>query len=240
METQNKIIDVFFNGKNGYRIEGSYYHQANLTSPSVIIAPPDPRYGGNIKNQIIKILMEVFIECGFSVLAINYRGIGKSEGTFKSKEDAVEDISIALDWLEQQNKQSSYFWIAGYSFGGWVASNIAIRRPDIETFVLVSPLIKNYNFDFIFPSLCGGGVFCGDSDEFYSVENAISFVDKMNESKQDMVKLVFIKNAGHLYKDCTRQLKKELTDFINIKVATRIAKPVRKKRRRRKKKDSFF
>ena len=56
----------------------------------------------------------------------------------------------------------------------------------------------------------------------------------MNESALNITTLSVIDGADHLYKDRREQMARELENYINIKLATRIAQPVRKKRRKRK------
>ena len=130
--------------------------------------------------------------------------------------------------------------IVGYSFGAYVAGNVMMRRPEIETFVLISPLLNKYNFSFISPCLASGAIIIGENDDFTTIEDAEKLVTKMNESALFNTQLITIPDANHLYKNCIEKLCSELEVYINIKLATRVAKPVRKKRRRRKKKDSVF
>ena len=239
-ESVDKLTtDVYFRGNAG-RIEGKYYAGKNRKNPAVLILPPDPAYGGNLENSIVKIIEGCFSRCGFITLRINYRGIGKSDGVFKDQEDAIYDTATALDWLQEQNPEASHFWIAGYSFGAWVAANIMMRRPEIENFILVSPIIKKYDFNFMLPCLCSGAVVTGENDEFSNCEDVFKMVEEMNETGLTHTTFLNIDKAGHLYKGRTDILSDELERYINITLATRVAKPVKKKRRRRKKKDSIF
>ena len=144
-ESKEKITtDVYFRGIAG-RLEGKYTQNKDSTSPSVLLLPPDPRYGGTLDNAVIVAIEKVFRDCGFTTLRINYRGIHRSDGVFSGPEDAIYDAATALDWLQEQNPESSHFWLVGYSFGAWVDANIMMRRPEIETFVLVSPIVDKYD-----------------------------------------------------------------------------------------------
>ncbi|CDS54049.1 putative exported protein [Polaromonas sp. CG9_12] len=65
-------------------------------------------------------------ELGFSVLAIDYRGFGKSSPGLPSEHMAAEDAGAAWDWLgERQPGQPRY--IFGHSLGGAVAIELAAR-----------------------------------------------------------------------------------------------------------------
>ena len=227
---------VYF-GALGNRIEGRYLKQKKPTSPAVLILPPDPRYGGSIKNKIVKMLEKIFQDCNLTTLAINYQGSGKSEGRFQKYENGLETASISLDWLQAQNADASHFWIAGYSFGACVAADLGTRRPEIENFVFVSPLIKQYDISFMCPALCDGLIVTGEKDEFINNNDLNKLVSKMNEGCNIEVTNLVISEAGHRFDKEDEQLATEIANYVNIKLATRIAKPVRKKRRKRQKKE---
>ena len=68
-------------------------------------------------------------ELGFSVLAIDYRGFGKSSPDLPSERMAYEDARAAWDWLgAHQPNQPRY--IFGHSLGGAVAIELASKVDD--------------------------------------------------------------------------------------------------------------
>lgn len=68
-------------------------------------------------------------ELGFSVLAIDYRGFGKSTGLLPSESSAYEDARVAWDWMAKKypNRQR---YIFGHSLGGPIAINLASEVAD--------------------------------------------------------------------------------------------------------------
>jgi alpha-beta hydrolase superfamily lysophospholipase len=68
-------------------------------------------------------------DLGFAVLAIDYRGFGKSSPGLPSEDTAYEDARAAWDWLaEHQPGRPRY--IFGHSLGGAVAIDLASRVDD--------------------------------------------------------------------------------------------------------------
>ena len=64
---------------------------------------------------------------GFSVLAIDYRGFGKSDGDLPSEETVYEDARTAWDRLAQLQPDASLRFIYGHSLGGAVAVDLAAQ-----------------------------------------------------------------------------------------------------------------
>ena len=62
---------------------------------------------------------------GFSVLAIDYRGFGKSDGDLPSEETVYEDSRAAWDRLAELQPDASLRFIYGHSLGGAVAIDLA-------------------------------------------------------------------------------------------------------------------
>ena len=68
-------------------------------------------------------------ELGFSVLAIDYRGFGKSTNELPSEASAYEDARAAWDWLAQKYPNRPRY-IFGHSLGGPIAINLATEVSD--------------------------------------------------------------------------------------------------------------
>jgi uncharacterized protein len=62
-------------------------------------------------------------ELGFSVLAVDYRGFGRSSKVLPSEASAYEDARAAWDWLAQKYPQSRRY-VFGHSLGGAIAVHL--------------------------------------------------------------------------------------------------------------------
>ena len=68
-------------------------------------------------------------ELGFSVLAVDYRGFGKSTPGLPSEAMAYEDARAAWDWLAAKYPQRARY-IFGHSLGGAIAIDLAAQVDD--------------------------------------------------------------------------------------------------------------
>ncbi|MGK7932183.1 MAG: alpha/beta hydrolase [Microcystaceae cyanobacterium] len=93
--------------------------------------------GGNISSNLAPV--QRFHELGFSVLMIDYRGYGRSDGTFPSESQMYKDSQVAWDYLVQRKgiKPENIF-IFGHSIGGAIALDLAVRKPNAAGVIVQS------------------------------------------------------------------------------------------------------
>jgi uncharacterized protein len=63
---------------------------------------------------------------GFSVVAIDYRGFGKSDGEMPSEEGVYDDASVAWRWLVAHEPDPKKRFLYGHSLGTAVATQVAV------------------------------------------------------------------------------------------------------------------
>lgn len=93
--------------------------------------------GANIGDNLGRV--QQFHQLGFSVLVIDYRGYGRSEGTFPTEAGVYQDSQIAWDYLVQQRKiKPQNIFIYGHSLGGAVAIELGVRQPQAAGLIVES------------------------------------------------------------------------------------------------------
>jgi pimeloyl-ACP methyl ester carboxylesterase len=75
---------------------------------------------------------------GFSVLAIDYRGFGKSDGTLPSEAWACADAQAAWNHLRLLEPDPRRRFLYGHSLGGAVAIDLAARNADVAGVIVES------------------------------------------------------------------------------------------------------
>ena len=97
-------------------------------------------------------------ELGFSVLAIDYRGFGKSTNELPSEAKAYEDARAAWDWLGKKYPGRPRY-IFGHSLGGAIAIELAARVQDeagtvVEgTFTSIPDVVSTFKWGWLPVSL---------------------------------------------------------------------------------------
>lgn len=117
-------------GGNGDRLH-AYWAPASDAQAPVLLYLHGARW--NLTGSVTRI--ERWRKLGFHVLAIDYRGFGKSTQASPSEQLAYEDAEAAWDYLERTEPGRPRY-IVGHSLGGAIAAELATRRPDASGLVL--------------------------------------------------------------------------------------------------------
>lgn len=93
-------------------------------------------------------------ELGFSVLAIDYRGFGRSSAGLPSEATAAEDARAAWNWLAEQHPDKPRY-IFGHSLGGAIAIDLARQVPDEKgtivegTFTSIPDVVSTFKWGWL-------------------------------------------------------------------------------------------
>ncbi len=225
--------EVIINGSEG-RIEGKYHHNPNPNSPMALVLHPHPLYGGNMNNKVVYSLYKAFIDHGFSVLRINFRGVGKSQGKYDGAVGELNDAASAMDWMQRYNMDATSCWVAGYSFGAWVTMQLLMRRPEIEGFIAISPPVNSFDFSFLAPCPSAGLVIQGDKDDVVPEDSVDNFVKRTQAGSSVDIEYLPISGATHYYAEHMDELRADVDEYLEgrrdaIKEKRKIPKKKRRK-----------
>ena len=207
------MAEIIFNGPDG-RLEGRYHKSTIKDAPIAVVLHPHPLHGGNMNNRVVYTLYNAFADSGFSVLRFNFRGVGRSQGSYDSGAGELSDAAYAFDWLQQVNTTSNLCWIGGYSFGALIAMQLMMRRPEIEGFVSVAPPADSEDFSFLAPCPSSGIIIHGEDDTNVPVESVKKLASKLDGQKNISVLFQSIKGTDHFFKDKIEELSSAASTYI--------------------------
>ena len=221
------MAEVFFAGPCG-RLEGRFYRSENPTAPMMLVLPPDPKQGLTMNNKVTYALFQAFAGLGFSVLRINYRGIGASAGQMDGTGvGELADAIAALDWLQALDSDGNRCWIAGYAFGAWIGAQVMMRRPEIQGFVFATPCVNKYDFNFLTPCPASGLIVQGMDDAVVSESAVARLAEQLDENPSVNVAYAPLKGADYNY---THKLKELYDTILNVVPTLKLKKMKRGKK----------
>jgi alpha/beta superfamily hydrolase len=211
-DSATAIRSFFLPGPAG-QLEALLNQGSANASHAAVVCHPHPLYGGTLHNKVVFHAMKALNQFGFPVLRFNFRGAGLSHGEHDSGQGEVEDVHIALDWLEREFHLPLIF--AGFSFGAAVGLRAACPDPRVTAAIAlgtpISP-VEDRSYDYGFLQACAKPKLfvSGSRDQFASKAKLEALVSTLPEPK----KLVIIEAADHFFEGRLREMREAIEVWI--------------------------
>ena len=206
--------EIIINGPEG-RLECRYMPGNQPDAPTAIILHPEPNKRGTMNNRVTFALYKLFQARGFSVLRFNFRGVGKSQGSYDNGEGELADAATAMDWLQNQNPASTECWIAGFSFGSWIGMQLMMRRPEITGFISISPPASTHDFTFLAPCPVSGLIVQGGDNSQVSSDRILQLVDKISKQKGVTIDVGIIEEANQFFSAHLNEAMEAVSKYVD-------------------------
>jgi hypothetical protein len=95
-------------------------------------------------NKVVHTLARSFERAGARSVRFNFRGVGASAGSFADGRGETDDLLAVLAWARAQRPHDE-LWLAGFSFGAYVALRAARLFP-VARLVTVAPAVHLYDY----------------------------------------------------------------------------------------------
>jgi len=156
-----------------------------------VICHPHPQHGGTMDNKVAQMLARAFVQLGYRAVRFNFRGAGGSEGHW---DDGRGEIDDALAVVAAHRDAGLPLALAGFSFGGYVASQAAKRLADAgtpaERLVLVGPATQNFEVASVPPNTI---VVHGEVDDVVPLSATLDW------ARPQHLPVIVVPGVGHFF-----------------------------------------
>ena len=174
-----------------------------------IIAHPHPLYGGTMDNKVVHTLFKVLFELGFITVKFNYRGVGKSEGSYGDGLGETEDVIAVVEAIREQfdtGPNKLMLLLAGFSFGGAIQAHVAkIINP--ESLIMVAPSVDHLQAPSVSSYAKRVLIIQGDQDEVVPLKAILQWA-----APQDLP-IVVVPGAEHFFHGKLNIIKRTVLDW---------------------------
>jgi alpha/beta superfamily hydrolase len=152
---------------------------------------------------------------GCAVLRFNFRGVGRSAGSFDQGDGEMADFRSALDFMAARYAGVP-LWSAGFSFGAWVALETGATDDRVTTLIGIAPPVATsasgmrYDFPKTLASTKPKFFVQGEADDVCPLEAMWAFYATLHEPKE----LVVIDAADHLFEGKTQEIGEALEELL--------------------------
>lgn len=204
-----------FEGKAG-RLEGIYRPAGidpeadTLVGPpmAAVVCHPHPQHGGTMHNKVVFRTGKAFGRLGFAVLRFNYRGVGRSEGTFADGVGEADDVRSALDWLASENPGVPLV-VAGFSFGSIVGLPVGNEDGRVTRLVGIGIPTDRFPFERLTTSRKPKLFVQGERDAYGPPEVLRAALEQVSEPRE----LVVVEGADHFFAGRLSELERAIVDW---------------------------
>lgn len=177
---------------------------------TAIICHPHPLFGGTMNNKVVTTLARVFRDIGLRSVRFNFRGVGKSTGTHDEGRGEVDDLLSLVNWVKQNFPEDS-IWLAGFSFGAYVATKAAMHISP-QQLVTIAPQVSRFKQDDLAKVTCPWLLVQGEQDEVVSAEEVFAWIETLPHKPT----VIRMPTAGHFFHGQLMELRRLLEDQLKI------------------------
>lgn len=117
---------------------------ADARAGVAIVCHPHPQHGGTMHNKVVTMIERSLRESGLATVLFNFRGVGASAGTYDDGHGETDDLVAVADWV-RNTRPDDALWLAGFSFGSYVAARAAPQLP-VRQMISVAPPVSRWDF----------------------------------------------------------------------------------------------
>ena len=176
---------------------------------AAVFAHPLPTHGGTMHTKVVYQGAKALARIGCAVLRFNFRGVGRSAGTWDEGRGERDDFKAAVDFMAVQYPGKE-LWAAGFSFGAYVALTAGAQDDRICTLIGIAPPVDRYDFEAVKKSTKPKFVIAGEADELIALKQVREFYAQLADPKE----LVEIDRANHLFDGQVGEVADALEDLL--------------------------
>jgi alpha/beta superfamily hydrolase len=146
---------------------------------------------------------------GCVVLRFNFRGVGRSAGTWDDGRGEMDDYRAAADFLSKRYPDLE-MWAAGFSFGSYIAMTSGADDDRMCALIGIAPPVNRYEYSSVMSSAKPKFIVHGESDELIPLKAVREFYARLKEPKE----FVEIDRATHLFEGQASEVGDALEDLL--------------------------
>jgi alpha/beta superfamily hydrolase len=180
------------------RLEAIFW-KAETPQGAVVVCHPHPAQGGTMHNHVTYRIAKAFRDRNISTLRFNFRGVGRSSGTYDEGRGELEDARAALAFLAKE-VAGVPLYCAGFSFGSRIALKLTVEAKEVRGVLAAGMAIDLFDFEFVVSLDRPKAFIHSERDEYGDLAKVNALVDRTRPPKR----LFVVPDADHL---CTHRLE---------------------------------
>lgn len=175
-----------------------------------IVCHPHPQHGGTMYNKVVTTVSRTLQGLGLTTVRFNFRGVGKSQGEYDFGRGEIDDLLAVAHWLQKEAGHQE-IWLAGFSFGAFIAASGATKIA-AKKLITVAPPVSHFPMNELPPILCDWVIVQGEKDDVVVPDEVFIYT----ESRQPPPILIKLPEADHFFHGQLGELREKLEEVLKV------------------------
>jgi alpha/beta superfamily hydrolase len=175
-----------------------------------VLGHPLPTAGGTMHTKTVFHAAKALARIDVPVLRFNFRGVGRSAGSFSDGPGEREDCRAALAFMMARYPDVRRVWCGGMSFGSWVALTVGAEDPHVTALIGIACPVTKYDYSAVVTAGKPTFLIHGERDELIPSQEIRKFYALLPEPKE----LVVIDGADHLFDGKASEVGDAIEDLL--------------------------
>lgn len=173
-----------------------------------VVCHPHPLYQGTMRNKVVHTVARSANRLGAPAVRFNFRGVGASDGAWDEGRGETEDALAVIEWARTR-WPGLPLWLAGFSFGAFVALTAAPRaRP--AALVTVAPPVQRFPVGEAAEPGVPWLVVQGQADELVDWQVVAAWA----RARRNVPALALLPETSHFFHGRLGELQETVQDFL--------------------------
>ncbi len=168
---------------------------------AALVCHPHPQFGGTMHTKVVFRVAQALGELGMPVLRFNFRGVGRSTGSYDEGPGESDDARTALDWL-MARYPGVPVCMAGFSFGSWVGLPIGCDDARVAQVIGIGVPVRLLETSTLDGCTKPKLIVQGERDEYGPQDALLPWFAHLPEPKR----LIMVPGADHFFTEQQQQL----------------------------------
>lgn len=171
-----------------------------------VVCHPHPLYQGTMRNKVVHTVARAANRLGAPAVRFNFRGVGASAGAWDEGRGETGDALAVIEWARRR-WPGRPLWLAGFSFGAFVALNAAARAAP-AALVTIAPAVSRFPHGELADPGCPWLVVQGEADELTDYREVVAWAGRRPAS------LALLPETSHFFHGRLGDLQQVVQDFL--------------------------
>jgi len=198
-----------FDGPAG-PIEALYKPGAERPERGTVLSHPHPRFGGTMHNKVVFRAVKAFERLGYATLRFNFRGVGRSAGSFAHGVGEADDVRAALDWMAREHPGIPLVH-CGFSFGNAVGTPVAAADDRVDRLVCLGTPTASFAFELLADVVKPKLFVQGERDQHGPLDELRARLERVARPWR----LVVVERADHFFTGHLGEMEDAIVDYFS-------------------------